>query len=233
MALQQDASFPVTGSVKHRAVLLASVFFLLCACSDSDEPVAPETDAGPVKAVVPVNKAEQPGINSVERCLVDNSKTPCNILEGKISQAFTPEGAQLTTENDDFAGNVGCRMYWDGGRSMEIGSASSLTVPASDELFFGAIDTVNAGAEVAARQFEAAYLAPPAAPQAAQLSALSFEPVNDLGDAAVWGGTEREKTLLVRVGATRFEVRAVLSDDAADNRASAMDLARRVIAHCQ
>src|SRR5690606_41081350 len=35
--------------------------------------------------------------------------------------------AQLTTENDDFAGNVGCRMYWDSGRSMEI------DIPRSEE----------------------------------------------------------------------------------------------------
>lgn len=236
MAIKCNASLQKTRSVKKRTALLASVFLLLCACGDGEEAAAPKADAGREKIAAPVTQTSASNGSSVEQCLVDNSKTPCNILDGEISARFAPERAQLNTDSREFAGNVSCRIHWDGGRTMDIGGAvanGSLTVPASDEVVFGEVQTDSDGVHAAAKKFEASYLTPGAGQRQGLLSEVNFEPVDDLGDAAVWGGTDRVKTLVVRVGASRFEVRANLSDNVAANRESAIRLAQSIIAYCQ
>lgn len=243
MAIKRSASVQKTRSVKKRTALLASVFVLLCACGDGEESAAPETGAGPEKVAATMAKTSGTDADSVEQCLVDNSKTPCNILEGKITAAFAPEGAQLTTESSEFAGNVSCRIHWDGGRTMEIGAAHTLTVPATDELLFGAVSRQTDGADEAARLFAMNYLshgedqqtaaAAESADAGTAFANIRFDAVGDVGDAAAWGGSARVKTLWVRVGATRFEVVANLGDDSAANREASIRLARQIIARCE
>lgn len=228
MAIKRCGSHQKPFSVKKRTALLSSVFFLLCACGDGGESVS---DTAQKKIAAPATNVSVTGDRAVQQCLVDNSKTPCNILKGEITEGFAPKGAQLNTDSREFAGNVSCRIHWYGGRTMDIGAASALTVPASDELVLGEIHTASDGVEAAAIQFETNYMATSA--RQGLLSEVSFEPVDDLGDAAVWGGTEKVKTLVVRLGATRFEARANLSDNVVANRESSIRLAQSIIAHCQ
>jgi hypothetical protein len=65
------------------------------------------------------------------------------------------------------------------------------------------------------------------------MNKLNYQAVEDVGDAAAWGGVGRFKQLSVRVANVRFEVSATVSDDEAANREAAITLAQNVLAHCQ
>ncbi len=205
-------------------------------------------------------REEAPGAAAAS-CLLKAAQSPCDVLNPDLVASVLPaQGDKPPPQSFEFANIHQCKYSWEGGRTRTIDAGSmSIEAPVPDKIVLTNIRKVGDKPQQAAERFNAQYrtrtaeekarISDQAQQQVKQsvdgkhqktatdfaaslLNNLAFEAVDNLADAAAWGGSGRHRSLYVLTSTTSFEMLVDRSDDEQQRRQDSIALARDLLASC-
>lgn len=204
--------------------------------------------------------ADKPSLNKTGVCLDKARENPCSLLtENTVRSAFDSLPAELKAEESLSKYHSSCSYSWPGGRKGQTGSGTftieydvedSLTLSGVQQTTLSRFEAQHRNMSdeekaAAAKRIEEAMQKKVDDGTVAKehqsmgndfassmINNIQWQALDNIGEAAAWGGVGRFKSLSVFSGGVQISVQANISDNDDENREASIKLAEALLNEC-